>query len=80
MPRITKGPERRGRGHVSVGRIGGASVHWDVVPQLQVTLNTRQHVMGNIGVRIPVDDPTREPEVLIYLLWDYFDGGFFEGW
>ncbi len=58
----------------------GATVHWDVVPQLQVTLNTRQHVMGNIGVRIPVDDPAREPEVLVYVLWDWFDGGFFEGW
>lgn len=58
----------------------GASVHWDVVPQVQVTLNTRQHVMANIGVRIPVDDDAREPEVLVYLLWDWFDGGFFEGW
>lgn len=58
----------------------GATVHWDVVPQMQVTLNTRQHVMGNIGVRIPVDDDTRDPELLIYVLWDWFDGGFFEGW
>ena len=58
----------------------GAATHWDVVPQLQVTLNTRQHVMANLAVRLPVDDPVREPEVLVYVLWDWFDGGFFEGW
>lgn len=58
----------------------GAEIHWDVVPQMQVTLNTRQHVMANLGVRIPVDDGAREPELLVYLLWDWFDGGFFEGW
>ena len=58
----------------------GAEVHWDLVPQMQVTLNTRQHVMANIGVRIPMNDEAREPEVLLYVLWDWFDGGFFEGW
>ncbi|MFO7892225.1 MAG: c-type cytochrome [Longimicrobiales bacterium] len=58
----------------------GAATHWDVVPQIQVTLNTRQHVMANLAVRIPVDDPNREPEVYLYVLWDWFDGGFFEGW
>lgn len=59
----------------------GEPVHWDLVPQLQVTLNTRQHVMANLGVRIPLDDPgPRRTEFLIYLLWDWFDGGFFEGW
>ncbi len=36
--------------------------------------------MANIGVRIPVDDPERSSQVMVYLLWDWFDGGFFEGW
>ena len=58
----------------------GAETEWDIVPQLQVTLNTRQHVMGNIAVRIPVDDPARDPRLYVYVLWDWFDGGFFEGW
>ncbi|MGK7311125.1 MAG: c-type cytochrome [Candidatus Longimicrobiales bacterium M2_2A_002] len=58
----------------------GAEVEWDIVPQMQVTLNTRQHVMGNIAVRIPVDDPARDPQLYVYVLWDWFDGGFFEGW
>ncbi|MDX1636518.1 MAG: cytochrome c [Balneolaceae bacterium] len=58
----------------------GAETQWDLVPQLQVTLNTRQHIMLNVGVRIPADDPTRDTQVMVYLLWDWFDGGLFEGW
>lgn len=58
----------------------GAVTHWDLVPQMQVTLNTRQHVMLNIGARIPVDDAGRDTQVMVYLLWDWFDGGFLEGW
>ena len=27
---------------------------WDLVPQLQVTLSTRQHVMASFGLRVPV--------------------------
>ena len=56
-------------------------IQWDVVPQMQVTLNTRQHVMANAGVRIPATDAdVRSATVVAYLLWDWFDGGFFEGW
>lgn len=52
----------------------------DFVPQVQVSLNTRQHVLLNIGVRIPVDDADGDPQFVVYLLWDWFDGGFFDGW
>ncbi|MDX1632849.1 MAG: cytochrome c, partial [Thermoanaerobaculia bacterium] len=58
----------------------GASVHWDLVPELQVSLNQRQHVRANLGVRLPLDGSDEVEEVLFYLLWDWFDGGFFEGW
>lgn len=58
----------------------GTEVHWDLVPQMQITLNKRQHVMLNIGYRIPVDDAGRDSQFMIYILWDWFDGGFFEGW
>lgn len=58
----------------------GAEIHWDLVPQIQITLNKRQHVMMNIGYRIPVDDTSRDSQVMVYILWDWFDGGFFEGW
>ena len=61
--------------------VSGEPVNWDLVPQLQVTLNTRQHVMLNLGVRLPLNDTdARQTEFLVYLLWDWFDGGFFEGW
>ncbi len=59
----------------------GAPTHWDIVPQVQVTLNRRQHIMANVAVRIPVNDTaTRYPRVLFYILWDWFDGGVFQGW
>ena len=48
---------------------------------MQVTLNRRQHIMINMGVRIPLNDREgRSPQVLTYFLWDWFDGGLFEGW
>ena len=36
--------------------VSGADTNWDVVPQCQVTLNTRQHIMLNIGVRTPLNN------------------------
>ena len=60
-----------------------AATHVDLVPQVQVALNTRQHVLGNIGVLLPVGDVdgTERPVRLVaYVLLDWFDGGFFEGW
>lgn len=59
----------------------GSSIEWDVVPQMQVTLNTRQHIMLNAGVQFPVNDRDRRGKrFMVYLLWDWWDGGFFEGW
>ena len=53
----------------------------DIAPQFQVTLNTRQHVMLNVGVIIPVTNTAGRPTRLaVYLLWDWFDGGFLDGW
>jgi hypothetical protein len=59
----------------------GATTSVDVVPQLQVTLSARQHVVANAGVRIPITDRAdRSPQVMVYLIWDWFDGGFLAGW
>jgi hypothetical protein len=59
----------------------GQRTHWDLVPQMQVTLSTRQHIMANVGVRIPVNEREgRHPQILFYLLWDWFDGPLFGGW
>jgi hypothetical protein len=61
--------------------LDGGETQWDVVPQFQVTLNTRQHVMASAGLRVPVTDRgPRSTEFVFYLLWDWFDGGVLEGW
>jgi mono/diheme cytochrome c family protein len=55
----------------------------DVVPQMQVTISRRQHVMISAGVRLPVTErraPGRDAALLTYVLWDWFDGGMFDGW
>ncbi len=59
----------------------GGPAEWDAVPQVQVTLSKLQHVMIAGGARIPLTQRTeRSTQVLAYLLWDWFDGGFFEFW
>jgi len=63
----------------------GAESEWSVIPQVQIALSRRQHVLANVGIRLPVGDVgaplTRRPrELVAYLLWDWFDGGIFEGW
>ena len=59
----------------------GASTNIDVVPQLHVTLSRRQHVRANIGLQVPVNHTAGRPvQLQLYVLWDWFDGGFLEGW
>lgn len=59
----------------------GHTAAWDVVPQMQITLNTRQHVRVSGGVRLPLNDREHRSTALVaYLLWDWFDGGFRDGW
>ena len=59
----------------------GQPAVWDIMPEMQVTLNQRQHIMANVGVRVPLTQTAgRDPQLLFYILWDWFDGGFFEGW
>jgi mono/diheme cytochrome c family protein len=59
----------------------GAKTNWDLVPQFQVSLSKRQHIMANAGVRVPMNNTTaRSVTVMFYLLWDWFDGGLRQGW
>lgn len=54
---------------------------WDLVPQVQVTLSRRQHIRGLIGYLVPIERGTDRPRQFVaYLLWDWFDGGIFQGW
>ena len=62
----------------------GAATALDLVPQAQVSLNTRQHVLANFGLLIPVTgdagETARSVRLVTYILLDWFDGGLLEGW
>jgi mono/diheme cytochrome c family protein len=59
----------------------GARTNWDLVPEIQIPINKRMHILANIGYRVPVNDRADRPsQLLFYLLWDYVDGGLVEGW
>jgi hypothetical protein len=61
--------------------VSAAGIEWDLLPGAQVTLNTRQHVRLAGGVRLPVTQThERRKSVIVYLLWDWYEGGFFQGW
>jgi len=61
--------------------VTGARTNWDVLPQMQVTISRRQHVRGDLGVRVPVNNTSGRPvQLMFYLLWDWGDGKLTEGW
>lgn len=57
-----------------------AFTHWHVVPQMQVTLNRRQHISANLGLKLPIDGSGDDPQWIFYVLWEWFDGGLSDGW
>jgi mono/diheme cytochrome c family protein len=59
----------------------GAKTDWNVVPEMQVTISRRQHIRGNLGLSVPVNDTSgRQKQIIFYLLWDWADGRLNEGW
>jgi mono/diheme cytochrome c family protein len=59
----------------------GQRALWDIAPQMQVTLSTRQHIMVSGGLRIPVNQRAeRHTQLVLYALWDWFDGPLLGGW
>ena len=64
-----------------VAKPAGSDTEWDVVPQVQVSLSKLQHVLLNVGVRVPLTErEDRKPRLLTYVLWDWFDGGLLDFW
>ena len=58
-----------------------AKTDWDVVPEMQVTISKRQHIRGDIGLRIPATNTAgRQKQIVFYLLWDWQDGKLTKGW
>jgi cytochrome c553 len=61
--------------------VDGAKTDWDVLPQMQVTISHRQHIRGDLGLRVPVSNTAgRAVQLQLYLLWDWQDGKINEGW
>ena len=61
--------------------VSGSKIDWDVLPGVQVTLNARQHVRLAAGLRVPVTDTdSRKKSAIVYLLWDWYEGGLLRGW
>jgi len=59
----------------------GARTNWDLVPQLQVSLSQRQHILFAAGARIPVTNTSeRSTQFVFYFVWDWYDAPLFEGW
>ncbi len=55
-------------------------VQIDFLPQAQIALNRRQHVLLNVGARLPSTGSDASAALVVYVLWEWFDGGFLEGW
>ena len=61
--------------------VKGAANNWDVVPQIQIPLSKRLHILGSVGFRIPVNNTAERPkQLMFYVLWDFVDGKLTQGW
>jgi mono/diheme cytochrome c family protein len=59
----------------------GASTNWDIVPEIQIPVSKRMHILANVGLRVPLNNREDRPnQFLFYLLWDYVDGSLTQGW
>jgi mono/diheme cytochrome c family protein len=58
-----------------------ASTNWDVIPEIQIPISRRMHILATMGFRMPVNNTAGRPrQLLFYALWDWVDGGLTEGW
>src|SRR5438874_3852121 len=61
--------------------VDNAKMDWDLLPQMQLTISRRQHIRGDLGVRVPVSNSAgRATQIEFYLLWDWQDGRLNQGW
>jgi hypothetical protein len=60
----------------------GEKLQWDIVPQIQISLSSRQHILASFGERIPLNDRggDRQPQFMFYLIWDWYDAALLQGW
>jgi len=61
--------------------VKGADNNWDIVPEIQIPISKRLHILGSVGLRIPVNNTADRPkQFMFYILWDYVDGKLNQGW
>jgi hypothetical protein len=61
--------------------VSGATTNWDIVPEIQIPMSKRMHILGNIGMRLPMNNTAgRQKQVMFYVLWDWVDGSLTKGW
>lgn len=59
---------------------GGDQVKFTALPQVRIGLTRGGHVALNFGIEIPLSDQEYDSRLHLTLLWDFADGGFFQGW
>ena len=56
-------------------------MQWSAIPQARIGLNKRGNIALNAGVELPLNDDYRyDWRAYVYFIWDFADGGLFEGW
>jgi mono/diheme cytochrome c family protein len=61
--------------------VSGALNNVDAIPQLQIPISKRMHILASVGLRLPVNNTAgRDRQLMFYILWDYVDGGLKDGW
>lgn len=53
---------------------------WTALPQVRIGLTRGGHVALNLGIEVPLSDQAWDDRFYATLLWDFADGGFFQGW
>jgi mono/diheme cytochrome c family protein len=61
-------------------RSSNGDLEWTVMPQIRIGLTRGGHVALNLGVEVPLSDQSWDRRYYATLLWDFADGGFFQGW
>jgi mono/diheme cytochrome c family protein len=73
---VAEMPFHRGSGP---GRVDAVQV--SVLPQARINLNKRGNIALNAGAELPVNQADRyDWRAYLYFIWDFADGGLFEGW
>ena len=60
---------------------GADLIQWTVLPQARIGLNKRGNIALNVGAEFPLNDTYRyDWRAYLYFIWDFADGGLFDGW